>query len=69
MGNSSSEVRIFPPLRTQAEAAEDALPKTFDWIERLHKGIEEICQQRLTPPKTRMQLRLLVAGLDWRKAK
>ena len=42
---------------------------TASELERLKTGIEEICRQRLTPPKVRAQLRYLVAGVDWRKAK
>ncbi|MBX6381467.1 MAG: hypothetical protein IRZ07_00630 [Microbispora sp.] len=38
-------------------------------LRRLRVATEDISQLRLTPPKTRAQLRHAVAGVDWRKVK
>jgi hypothetical protein len=40
-----------------------------DEANRLRDGIEEICKLPRTRPSTRAQLRHLVAGVDWRKAR
>jgi len=65
----SADHLVPPVLRSQEEACVDALPKALNEVQRLLTGIEQIAQQRLTPPKTRAQLRFLAAGVDWRKAK
>lgn len=36
---------------------------------KLRTMVEEICQQRIVPPKVRSQLRHAAAGIDWRKVR